>query len=160
MSTQSFLSFATMVCTVAFALSAAPAQASSSSSVMALCKNLPTAATCQNADPKVHGCSADSKRLALKVIYRGRTQIGHVELLGSAACRTKWAKVVPYRAAGRRLEITATILIGQDASAGVDVSGRGTVTSRMVFAEDGVYSASGLISRNGGIAYGATTADR
>jgi hypothetical protein len=97
----------------------------------------------------VHGCTADAKRLAIKGLYRGHAQIGHVELLGSKACKTKWAK-------------TVTILIGQDASAGVDVTTYGTAVSNMIFQgdEDGVYSASGMIARRGGIAYGATTVDR
>jgi hypothetical protein len=136
--------------------------ASAQQSVMTLCKNKPSADVCQNQSPIVHGCTADAKRLAIKGIYRGRAQIGHVELLGSKACKTKWAKTVPYRAAGRNLKVSATILIGQDASAGVDITTRGTAVSNMVFQgdEDGVYSASGMIARRGGIAYGATTVDR
>jgi hypothetical protein len=108
---------------------------------MTLCKNKPSAEVCQNQSPIVHGCTADAKRLAIKGIYRGRAQVGDVELLGSKARKTKCAKTVPYRAAGRNLEVSATILIGQDASAGV-------------------YSASGMIARRGGIAHGATTVDR
>jgi hypothetical protein len=144
----------------ALSIAQSTAHAASNASVLALCKNKPSADVCQNQSPIVHGCTADAKRLAIKVIYRGRAQIGHVELLASKACNTKWAKTVPYRAAGRNLDVSATILIGQDASAGVDVTTRGTAVSNMIFADDGVYSASGLIARRGGLAYGATTVDR
>jgi hypothetical protein len=123
---------------------------------------LPNVENCQNQHPRDAGCLRDARRLAVESVRRGRATIGRIELWGSASCKTKWARTLVYREAGRNLEVSATILIGRDASAGVDRSGPGSIWSNMVFQgdEDGVVAASGLIGRRGGTPYGATTEDR
>ncbi len=138
-----------------------PAHAASSAAVLATCRDKPSTESCQNKSPLKENCVRGAKVLARESIRRSRQVIGRVELWQSDACKTKFARTLVYREAGRNLEVSATLLVGRDASVGVDVSSTRSVFSNMVFLEDdGVLSASGLISRAGGIAYGATTEDR